>query len=191
MIRKFISYYKSHRSLFVLDMSCAVIASVLAILIPVLTRSLLGKYLPRGNSRGIITTLILMMGIYIIKTFLTFIRVKWGHILGVRMEADMRRDLFSHIQKLSFSYFDRVKTGHLMSRISNDLSVIAEVAHHAPEDLIISIVVLILAYTGMFIFNSALAYICLIPLPFMFVWGIIMGLKMREGFRMVRKRLRK
>jgi len=101
----------------------------------------------------------------------------------------MRRDLFSHIQKLSFSYFDRVKTGHLMSRISNDLSVIAEVAHHAPEDLIISIVVLILAYTGMFIFNSALAYICLIPLPFMFVWGIIMGLKMREGFRMVRKEI--
>lgn len=78
MIRKFISYYKSYRSLFALDMSCAVIASVLAILIPVLTRSLLGKYLPRGNSRGIITTLILMMGIYIIKTFLTFIRVKWG-----------------------------------------------------------------------------------------------------------------
>ncbi len=101
----------------------------------------------------------------------------------------MRRDLFSYIQKLSFSYFDRVKTGHLMSRISNDLSVIAEVAHHAPEDLIISIVVLILAYTGMFIFNSALAYICLIPLPFMFVWGIIMGLKMREGFRMVRKKI--
>ncbi|MCK5197437.1 MAG: ABC transporter ATP-binding protein, partial [Spirochaetales bacterium] len=118
MFRKFISYYKSHRTLFILDMSCAVVTSVLAILIPVLTRSLIGKYLLSGNSRKIVITLILMMGIYIIKTILTFIRVKWGHILGVRMEADMRRDLFSHIQKLSFSYFDRVKTGHLMSRIS-------------------------------------------------------------------------
>jgi len=189
MFRKFISYYKSHRALFILDMSCAVVASVLAILIPVLTRSLIGKYLPSGNSRKIIITLILMMGIYIIKTILTFIRVKWGHILGVRMEADMRRDLFSHIQKLSFSYFDRVKTGHLMSRISNDLSVIAEVAHHAPEDLIISTVVLILAYTGMFLFNSTLAFICLIPLPFMLAWGLIMGTRMRHGFRMVRKEI--
>lgn len=189
MFRKFISYYKSHRALFILDMSCAVIASVLAILIPVLTRSLIGYYLPSGNSRKIIIVLILMMGIYMIKTILTFIRVKWGHILGVRMEADMRRDLFSHIQKLSFSYFDRVKTGHLMSRISNDLSVIAEVAHHAPEDLIISTVVLILAYTGMFIFNSTLAFICMIPLPFMFAWGLIMGGRMRHGFRMVRKEI--
>ncbi|MDA3940056.1 MAG: ABC transporter ATP-binding protein [Spirochaetia bacterium] len=189
MFKKFISYYKSHRNLFILDMSCAVIASILAILIPVLTRTLLGDYLPLGNSRKIVLTLILMLVIYLIKTVLTFIRVKWGHILGVRMEADMRRDLFSHIQKLSFSYFDRVKTGHLMSRISNDLSVIAEVAHHAPEDLIISIVVLILAYIGMFLFNSTLALICLIPLPFMFVWGIIMGSKMRAGFRMVRKEI--
>ena len=189
MFRKFISYYKSHRALFILDMSCAVVASVLAILIPVLTRSLIGKYLLSGNSRKIVITLILMMGIYIIKTILTFIRVKWGHILGVRMEADMRRDLFSHIQKLSFSYFDRVKTGHLMSRISNDLSVIAEVAHHAPEDLIISTVVLILAYTGMFLFNSTLAFICLIPLPFMLAWGLIMGTRMRHGFRMVRKEI--
>jgi len=189
MIIKFISYYKSHRSLFVLDMSCAVIASVLAILIPVLTRTLLGEYLPSGNIRKIIITLIIMMGIYVLKTILTFIRVKWGHILGVRMEADMRRDLFSHIQKLSFSYFDRVKTGHLMSRISNDLNVISEVAHHAPEDLIISVVILILAYTGMFIFNSTLAFICLIPLPFMFAWGIVMGSKMRAGFRTVRKEI--
>ena len=189
MVKKFAAYYKAHKYLFILDMSSAVIASVLAIFIPVLTRLLIGNYLPSGNSRKIILTLILMMGIYIIKTFLTFIRVKWGHILGVRMEADMRRDLFSHIQKLSFSYFDRVKTGHLMSRISNDLSVISEVAHHAPEDLIISIVVLILAFTGMFIFNSSLAFICMIPLPFMFAWGLIMGSKMRHGFRMVRKEI--
>lgn len=189
MFKKFISYYRAHRALFILDMSCAVIASVLAVMIPVLTRFLIGDYLPIGNSRKIILTLILMMGIYVIKTLLTYVRVKWGHILGVRMEADMRRDLFSHIQKLSFSYFDRVKTGHLMSRISNDLSVIAEVAHHAPEDLLISIVILILAYTGMFLFNSTLALICVIPLPFMLAWGLIMGRRMRYGFRMVRKEI--
>ncbi|MCK5672290.1 MAG: ABC transporter ATP-binding protein, partial [Spirochaetales bacterium] len=84
MVKKFAAYYKAHKYLFILDMSSAVIASVLAIFIPVLTRLLIGNYLPSGNSRKIILTLILMMGIYIIKTFLTFIRVKWGHILGVR-----------------------------------------------------------------------------------------------------------
>ena len=189
MIKRFINYYKPHKGLFILDMFCAVLASALLIFIPVLTRSLIGDYIPAGNMGRIISTLIFMMGIYIIKTVLTYIRVKWGHILGVRIEADMRRDLFSHIQKLSFSYFDRVKTGHLMSRISNDLSIFAEVAHHAPEDLIISTVILIFSYTGMFLFNTSLALICLIPLPFMLIWGLIMGSKMRKGFRMVRKEI--
>ncbi len=189
MIKKFISYYKPHRGLFFLDMFCAVTASVLAIIFPFLTRSLIGEYLPEGNISKIITVLTVMMAIYIVKTILTYIRVKWGHILGVRIEADMRRDLFSHIQKLSFSYFDTVKTGHLMSRISNDLNVISEVAHHSPEDLIISTVILILAYIMMFIFNSSLAFICLIPLPFMLVWGLVMGSRMRKGFRSVRKEI--
>ena len=101
----------------------------------------------------------------------------------------MRRDLFAHIQKLSFSYFDRVKTGHLMSRISNDLNVIAEMAHHAPEDLIISVFILIMAYTVMFAYNAQLALISLIPVPFMVLWGIFMGTRMRKGFRRVRKEI--
>jgi ATP-binding cassette subfamily B protein len=130
-----------------------------------------------------------MLSIYILKAFLTYIRVKWGHILGVRIEADMRKDLFAHIQKLSFSYFDRVKTGHLMSRISNDLSVIAEVAHHAPEDLIISIIILIMAYIMMFVFNTSLALISLIPIPLMLFWGLYMGKRLRKGFRTIRKEI--
>jgi ATP-binding cassette, subfamily B, bacterial len=189
MIRKFISYYKPHKNLFILDMFCAVTASVLAIIFPFITRTLLGEYLPEGNSYMIIRALSIMFAIYIVKALLTYIRVKWGHILGVRIEADMRRDLFAHIQKLSFSYFDRVKTGHLMSRISNDLNVIAEVAHHAPEDLIISTVVLIMAYSVMFVFNAPLAMISMIPLPFMLIWGLIMGSRMRKGFRLVRKEI--
>jgi ATP-binding cassette, subfamily B, bacterial len=189
MIKKFMSYYKPHRHLFILDMFCAITASALAIGFPFLTRTLIGDYLPSKNVKNITYALALMLGIYIAKSSLTYIRVKWGHILGVRIEADMRRDLFAHIQKLSFSYFDGVKTGHLMSRISNDLNVIAEVAHHAPEDLLISTVVLIMAYIVMFLFNSSLAMISLIPLPFMLLWGLIMGSKMRKGFRMVRKEI--
>ncbi|MDC7233572.1 MAG: ABC transporter ATP-binding protein [Spirochaetales bacterium] len=189
MLKKFISYYKPHLGLFILDMFCAVSASVLAIIFPFITRALLGEYLPAGNLSMIIRLLSLMLGIYIAKSLLTYIRVKWGHILGVRIEADMRRDLFAHIQKLSFSYFDRVKTGHLMSRISNDLNVIAEVAHHAPEDLLISVIILVMAYTVMFVFNASLAMISMIPLPFMLIWGLIMGSRMRKGFRLVRREI--
>ncbi|MBI9100434.1 MAG: ABC transporter ATP-binding protein, partial [Spirochaetaceae bacterium] len=127
MIRKFITYYKPHILLFILDMFCAITSSAMAIFIPFLARTLIGDYLPSKNVENIIMALALMLGIYMAKSALTYVRVKWGHILGARMEADMRRDLFAHIQKLSFSYFDRVKTGHLMSRISNDLNVIAEV----------------------------------------------------------------
>ncbi|MBI9102074.1 MAG: ABC transporter ATP-binding protein [Spirochaetales bacterium] len=189
MLRQFIRYYIPHRRLFALDMSCAVTASFLSILFPFLTRTLISEYLPSGNIRRIIITLAFMLGIYATQSFLTYIRVKWGHVLGVRMEADMRRDLFGHIQKLSFSYFDQVKTGHLMSRISNDLNVISEMAHHAPEDLIISIIVLIMAYAVMFVFNTSLAMISLIPMPFMALWGIYMGSRMRKGFRQVRKEI--
>ncbi len=189
MIRKFISYYKPHIHLFILDMICAITASALAIIFPFLVRTLIGDYLPSKNVEKITMALALMLGIYIVKSFLTYIRVKWGHILGVRIEADMRRDLFSHIQKLSFSYFDSVKTGHLMSRISNDLNVIAEVAHHGPEDLLISVITLIMAYIMMFQFNASLALISLIPFPFMIAWGLIMGSIMRKGFRKVRQEI--
>jgi len=189
MIKKFINYYKPHKNLFFLDMFCAITASALSIGFPFLTRTLIGDYLPSKNVKNIITALAFMLGIYISKFILTYIRVKWGHILGVRIEADMRRDIFAHIQKLSFSYFDSVKTGHLMSRISNDLNVIAEVAHHAPEDLLISTIILIMAYIMMFVFNSSLALISMIPLPFMLLWGFIMGSRMRQGFRAVRKEI--
>ncbi|QEN06750.1 ABC transporter ATP-binding protein [Oceanispirochaeta crateris] len=189
MIKKFIAYYKPHKALFILDMFCAIAASILSIFFPFLTRSLLGTYLPSKNIAVIRNILILMLAIYIIKSILTYIRIKWGHILGVRMEADMRQDLFSHIQKLSFSYFDRVKTGHLMSRISNDLSVIAEVAHHAPEDLLISIIILVMAYIMMFVFNTSLALISLIPIPLMLFWGLYMGKRLKKGFRAIRKEI--
>ncbi len=122
-------------------------------------------------------------------TILNFIRIKWGHILGVRMEYDMREDIFRHIQKLSFTYFDNTKTGHIMSRISNDLSKISEVAHHAPEDLIISLAVITGAFVFMFAFSAPLAMLTMLPLPLMLVWGRCYGGRMREGFREVRRKI--
>jgi len=189
MLRRFLRYYRPHRTLFILDMAVATAMSAVTVFFPYLTRTLLKSYIPRQNIRMIAVSLALMAGIYTASLICNYIRIKWGHILGVRMEADMRRDIFRHIQKLSFTYFDNTKTGHIMSRISNDLDMIAEVAHHAPEDLLISAVVIIGAYTFMFTFSWPLALISLIPFPFMILWGVLFGERMRRGFRRVRKEI--
>ncbi|HOO59489.1 MAG TPA: ABC transporter ATP-binding protein [Candidatus Mcinerneyibacteriales bacterium] len=189
MIKRFIAYYKPHRLLFFIDMGVALLASVLAILIPSMVRTLLNTHIPDKNIRAIVTSFLLMLLIYLVKMVFEFIRMKWGHILGVRMEYDMREDIFGHIQKLSFNYFDNTKTGHIMSRISNDLNTIAEVAHHAPEDLILSVFLVLGSFFFMFRFNAVLAFIALAPLPFMLLWGIKYGGKMRQGFRRVRRKI--
>ncbi|MBN2016742.1 MAG: ABC transporter ATP-binding protein [Candidatus Cloacimonetes bacterium] len=189
MIKRFIPYYKPHKWLFILDMSVAFVAAILSVFYPIITRDLLKTYIPNKDLQGIIMLLAVMAGIMIFKTIFTYIRIRWGHIMGVRMETDMRTDIFTHLQKLSFNYFDTVKTGHIMSRISNDLNMIAEVAHHAPEDLIISVFIIIGSFIAMFYYSVALAIIALVPLPILLVWGLTYGRRMKGGFRLVRKRI--
>lgn len=189
MIKRFTSYYKPHSGLFILDMSVAVLTAILSIFFPILTRTLLKQYVPDKNVKMIVISLAVMFCIFALRALFNYIRIRWGHILGVRMEYDMRSDIFRHIQKLSFTYFDNTKTGHIMSRISNDLNMIAEVAHHAPEDLLISLLIILGSFIAMFQFNSTLALFALIPVPLLLVWGLTYGRKMRSGFRRVRKRI--
>ena len=189
MLKRFIKYYKSHRGLLCLTLGAAVCGAVLTVFIPAITRHLLDQSIPDQDLNGIIWNLAMMATLIVLTTVMSYIRVKWGHILGVRMEFDMRAEFFSHLQKLSFNYFDNVKTGHIMSRISNDLNQIAEVAHHAPEDLLISLSLLIGAFIAMFSFNAPLAFIAMTPIPFMVGWGVFYGGSMRRGFRNVRKKI--
>jgi len=189
MLDRFLKYYKPHRFLFILDMIVAFLAAFLSVLTPMITRHLLKVEIPNKDLKGIAIFLVIMALIMIFKSVFTYIRIRWGHVMGVRMESDMRFDIFSHLQKLSFNYFDNTKTGHIMSRISNDLNMIAEVAHHAPEDLIISFFMLIGSFVAMFYYNTFLAFIALIPVPLLLVWGLTFGHKMKGGFRLVRKRI--
>ncbi len=189
MLKRFLSFYKPHKILFFIDIAVALLSSSLAILIPSMVRTLLNSYIPDGNARAVVIYFALMIFIYLAKMVFEFIRMKWGHILGVRMEYDMREKIFRHIQKLSFNYFDSTKTGHIMSRISNDLNTIAEVAHHGPEDIILSFFLIVGSFYFMFSFNPTLALISLIPLPLMILWGVKYGGKMRKGFRNVRKKI--
>ncbi len=189
MIKRFVSYYRPHAGLFILDMSVAVLSAVLSIFFPILTRTLLKTYVPDKDVRMIVISLVIMLLIFMFRAIFNYIRIRWGHILGVRMEYDMRSDIFGHIQKLSFTYFDNTKTGHIMSRISNDLNMIAEVAHHAPEDLLISVLIILGSFLAMFRFNSTLALFALIPVPLLIFWGLTYGRKMKSGFRTVRQRI--
>jgi len=187
MLKRFISYYKPHMPLFLLDMGVAVIASVFSVFFPFLTRILLKEHIPNKNVEMILTILGIILVLQCLAGYTSYIRIRWGHVLGVRIETDLRADMFRHLQKLSFNYFDSVKTGHIMSRITNDLNTITEVAHHAPEDLLISLSVIIGAFSFMFYFNSDMALISLLPFPLMVIWGRLVGKRMKKGFRDIRK----
>jgi len=187
MLKEFVKYYKPHRKLFFLDMGTAVALAIFGIVVPAITYKVFKIYLPGKN----LEMIYISMGAWAVLIFLQalcdYVNIRWGHVLGVRMEADMRREMFSHLQKLSFSYFDRTKTGHIMSRISSDLTMIAESAHHCPEDLLISTVTIIGAFTVMLCINPLLAGITFIPLPFIILWGTFFQRKMKAGFREIRK----
>ena len=187
MLKKFVKYYKPHMKLFALDMGTAMVLSLCGIIIPAITYKVFNVYLKGRELEMIIISMGVWCILIIIQTACDFTNIKWGHVLGVRMEADMRKDMFSHLQKLSFSYFDRTKTGHIMSRISSDLTMIAESAHHCPEDLLISILTIIGAFIVMMYVNPLLGGITFIPLPFIILWGAIFQRKMKDNFREVRK----
>lgn len=189
MLKRFLKYYRPHIHLFMLDMAVAFLTALVSVMFPMLTRNLLKTHIPSQNIRMVLYTVSIMAVLIIFKTICTYIRLKWGHILGVRMEYDMRADIFRHIQKLSFNYFDNVKTGHIMSRISNDLNLIAEIAHHAPEDLLISLFVVVGAFIFMFTFNVQLAIISLFPLVLLLWWGLTYGPKMEAGYQKVLKKI--
>ena len=187
MLKRFIAYYRPYKGLFFLDMGVAIFASILSILFPTLTRQLLRVEIPDQNLKNMIIIFGFMLLIYILQAICQYIRVTWGHILGVKMETDMRSELFGHLQKLSFGFFDKTKTGHMMSRITNDLFQITEMAHHAPEDLIISVATILGSYILMFSYSVPLALVSLIPLPIMVFYGVYYGIRMKATFRRVRR----
>ena len=186
-IKRFLQYYKPYKGLCALDLIAAFVSSILAIFFPSVTRELLKNWIPNKAWDMMIYAFAAMFAVYAFQSVLSFIRMKWGHILGTRMEGDMRRDLFDHLQTLSFSYFDKSKTGQIMSRMTNDLFQIAEAAHHGPEDFLISICTLIVSYFIMFSYNTYLASISLVIIPLMFTWGFFQGHKMKMQFKLVRR----
>lgn len=167
MLKKFFSFYKPHKRLFIIDFSSAVFVAILELAFPVAVQWFIDKLLPTGDWNMIVKISILLLLVYILSTFLNYVVSYLGHKLGINIETDMRQQLFNHVQRQSFRFFDNTKTGHIMSRITNDLFDIGELAHHGPEDLFIAIMTLIGAFAIMFHINPELALIAIIMVPFL------------------------
>ncbi|MFF2889795.1 ABC transporter ATP-binding protein [Paenibacillus sp. NPDC057967] len=172
MLRRFFSYYKPYKRLFFLDFTCAVILAVLELVFPLAVGYVVNSLLPDENWGLIVSGCAVLLVIYIINTLLSYVVTYWGHMLGINIETDMRRKLFDHVQKLSFRYFDNTKTGHLLSRLTNDLFEIGEVAHHGPEDMFIAAMTLIGAFGIMLFIQPELAIMTFIIVP-VIIWLVL------------------
>ncbi|EJE5081365.1 TPA: ABC transporter ATP-binding protein [Listeria monocytogenes] len=180
MLKRFFSYYKSYRTLFIIDFGCAVLAAILELAFPVAVNHVIDTLLPGKDFGLIITAALALLFFYILNTFMQYIVTYFGHMLGLNIETDMRRDLFSHLQKQPFGFYDNQKTGKLMSRMTTDLFEIGEVAHHGPEDIFISIMSLFGAFFLMLNINVKLAISTFILVPILTVLIVYFNKRMTK-----------
>lgn len=172
MVKRFFSYYRPYKTLFMVDFGCAVLAALLELSFPLAVKWIVDNLLPGKQWPLIVWACVGLLVLYGISTFLQYVVTYWGHKLGINIEYDMRKQLFSHIQKLSFRFFDNTKTGHLMSRMTNDLFEIGEMAHHGPEDLFIAVMTLIGAFFLMLTINWKLAVLTFLIVPLL-IWLVV------------------
>ena len=166
----FLNYFKNHLGLFALDVTCAVLIAAIDLAFPLITRTALYEWLPEGQYRFFFTIMIVVACCYGLRAFLQFIVAYFGHTFGIRVEADIRADLFRHMQELSFDFYDRNRTGQMMSRLTTDLFELTELAHHGPEDLLTSCITIIGALIVLFKIQWKLALVVALTIPlFLFV----------------------
>ncbi|HFK1040191.1 TPA: ABC transporter ATP-binding protein [Listeria monocytogenes] len=180
MLKRFFSYYKPYRTLFIIDFGCAVLAAILELAFLVAVNHVIDTLLPGKDFGLIITAALALLFFYILNTFMQYIVTYFGHMLGLNIETDMRRDLFSHLQKQPFGFYDNQKTGKLMSRMTTDLFEIGEVAHHGPEDIFISIMSLFGAFFLMLNINVKLAISTFILVPILTVLIVYFNKRMTK-----------
>jgi ATP-binding cassette subfamily B protein len=182
MFRKFIGFYKPYRKLFILDLVAALIAASCDLVYPMMTRNLVDNSIPNKNLRMIGVFAIVLIILFLIKAICGYFMQYWGHVVGVRMQGDMRREIFSHIQRLPNKYFDNNKTGDIMSRIINDLMDISELAHHGPEDLFISLVMLLGSFGVLCTINIPLTLIIFAFIPIIVIFTMKQRKRMNKSF---------
>ena len=186
LVKRFVSYYKPHRKLFAIDMACAFIVAVCDLFYPIIAGNIIDDYVPNQNLRLLLIWSGVLLGIYLVKAVLNYVIQYWGHIVGVRIQGDMRRDMFRHMQKLPFAFFDENKTGTLLSRMVNDLQDVSELAHHGPEDLFLSLIMLVGSFIILAGTDLLLTVIIFAFLPVMVFVASKLRKGMQEAFRATR-----
>ena len=187
MLKRFCTYYKPHLKIFTADMAAAFLLSVCTMIYPLITRQMLIDFIPNREVKLLVIWAAVLLGIYLVKYFLNYFVTYYGHVMGVDMQATMRRDVFSHLETLPLSYFDDNKTGTIMSRIINDLMDVSELAHHGPEDLFLSIVMLVGSFIVMGSIYMPLTLIIYSLLPFMVFFALKKQKKMKDAFAASKK----
>jgi ATP-binding cassette, subfamily B, bacterial len=191
-LKKFINYYKPYKGMFFMDMFCALTLSVIDLVFPIIVRFLLNDVYVMDKGKILKYVVIIgciLLAMYIIKYFCQYYITSWGHIMGARMEADMRSDIFNHLQRLSFSYYDNTNTGKLMSRIVTDLFDISELAHHGPEDIFISILKILGSFIILMTINVNITAILIFITLFMIYFSVSYNKKMKSIFKRNREKI--
>jgi len=193
VVRRFIAYYRPYRRTLLFDMLCAVAASGIDLTIPLLLNYLLKQVFPLSDQDRVFRQVLLvgaaLLGLYLIRMLAQYYITSWGHIMGAKMETDMRSQLFTHFEKLSFSYYDKNNTGHMMSRMIADLFDIAELAHHGPEDLFISVIKLTGSFLILAAINLQVTSFLVIIVVVMFIFSFYYNMKMRRIFMDNRRKI--
>ena len=191
-IKRLLSYYKPYKLLFWADMFFAILGAAVSLAIPLVVRHITSEVVFFESHKAMRTILILgavMIGLVLLELVCNYFITYWGHIMGARMEADMRRDIFGHYQKLSFSFYNNQKVGALLSRITSDLFDITELLHHGPEDLVISLIKIVGAFVILLSVNPKLALVAMIFVPLMGIYAFVFNRKMKRAFKKNRERM--
>ena len=187
MLKRFISYYKPHKLVFTLDMLAALVVALVGIVYPIVTRRMLNDLIPNKNYRMVVIFGLSLLALYLIRMALNYFIQYYGHVMGVRMQANMRSDMFRHLEKLPYSFYDNRETGKIMSRMTTDLWEISELAHHGPENLLISTVSVVISFVYLSSINIWLTLIIFACVPFLLLIALLLRKKMRNAFMESRK----
>ena len=187
MLKRFLSYYKPHKRLFALDMLASLCVAMIGIVYPIVTRKMLNEFIPNRQYRMVIGFGLALLGLYIVRMLLNYFIQYEGHMMGVYMQTRMRTDLFAHLEKLPFSFYDHHETGKIMSRMTNDLMDISELAHHGPENVIISTISILTSFIYLSTINLPLTLIIFVCVPFLLVISGVLRKRMRAAFTRARQ----
>ncbi len=187
MLKRFIAYYKPHKKIFFMDMGASLLVALVGILYPMITREMLNNFIPNEQYKLIIAFGACLLGLYIVKMLLNYFIQYYGHVMGVRMQAHMRSDMFNHLERLPYRFYDDHETGKIMSRMTNDLMDISELAHHGPENLLISGISVIVSFVYLATINVWLTLIIFACVPLLGIIAVILRRRMRDAFKKSRQ----